>query len=131
MYDPVRIPARLTRRRVLVTLGFIVVALIGIVVTVIRTMPHPEPVDRLTLDELVLFVPDAADTELLAQFVRNRLANPETTPEAPAAAPAPACAVANTPHGWDGTQRENATTIVRVGVVLGVSEYGTVVALAT
>ena len=131
MYDPVRIPRKLTRRRVLVALFMIVLALIGIVVTVIRTMPHPQPVDRLTLDELRLFIPDAAQTEVLATIVRNRLAQPDATAGATPAATAPACVASDTPHTWDSTQRENARTIVQVGVVLGIPEYGVVVALAT
>jgi hypothetical protein len=109
----------------------IVLALIGIVVTVIRTMPHPQPVDRLTLDELRLFIPDAAQTEVLATIVRNRLAQPDATSGAAPAATAPACVASDTPHAWDSTQRENATTIVQVGVVLGIPEYGQVIALAT
>jgi hypothetical protein len=106
-------------------------ALIGIVVTVIRTMPHPPPADRLTLDELALFVPEAAQTELLAQVVRNRLANPDAAVGDPAAAQAPACVPPAAPHPWDTTQRENATTIVQVGVVLEVPEYGAIIAVAT
>jgi hypothetical protein len=131
MYEPVGIPPKLTRRRVLVTLCIIAAALIAIVVTVVRTMPHPPPTDRLTLDELRLFVPDAAQTELLATIVRQRLASSNPTPALPAEAPEAACEFPSTPHTWDSTQRENARTIVQVGVVLGIPEYGVVVALAT
>jgi hypothetical protein len=131
MYDPVGIPPRLTRRRVMVALCIGVVALIGIVVTVVRTMPHRSPPERLTLDELRLFIPDASQTELLATIVRNRLAQPDPTASAPAAEAAPACVAASTEHTWDSTQRGNATTIVQVGVVLSIPEYGAVVALAT
>jgi len=131
MYEPVRIPARLTRRRVMVGLVMIVVALIAIVVTVVRTMPHPPPADPLTLDELAMMIPDAAETELVAALVRARIADSYATPDPAAAATAPACVASSTQHAWDSTQRENATTIVQVGVALGVPERGEVVALAT
>lgn len=131
MYEPVRIRPRPTRRRMVVALGMTVAALIAIVVTVVRTMPHPPPADPLTLDELELIIPDAAHTEMLAAMVRSRIANPDGTVSASPAATAPACVASSTPHAWDGTQRENATTIVQVGVALAVPERGQVVALAT
>jgi hypothetical protein len=131
MYEPVRIPRRLTRRGKRVALVMTVAALIAIVVTVLRTMPHPPPADRLTLDELGLMVPDAAQTELVAAMVRARIAHPDATAGASAAATTPACVAASTPHPWDSTQRENATTIVQVGVALAVPERGEVIALAT
>ena len=132
MYEPVHIPRRLTRRGKLVALVVTVATLIAIVVTVVRTMPHPPPADPLTLDELALMmIPDAAQTELIAAMVRARIAHPDATPGASAAAPAPACVASSTPHTWDTTQRENATTIVQVGVALAVPARGEVVALAT
>jgi hypothetical protein len=130
MYDPVHIPLRLTRRRVVVALVVLVMALIGIVVTVVRTMPHPPPAQPLSLDELGMMIPDAAHTELVAAIVRARLAHPDAASASPAPA-ASACVPPSTPHTWDSAQRQNATTIVQVGVVLGVPERGEVVALAT
>ena len=108
----------------------IVVSLVAIVVTVVRTMPHPPPTDPLTLDELVLTIPDAAHTELLAATVRARIAQSGGTVGQSPAARAPACVAPSTPHAWDRTQRENATTIVQVGVALAVPQRGLVVALA-
>ena len=131
MYEPVRIPRRLTRRRGLVALVMTVATLIAIVVTVVRTMPHPPPADPLTLDELTMMIPDAAQTELVAAMVRARIAHPDATPAASAATTASACVASSTPHTWDSTQRENAATIVQVGVALAVPERGQVVALAT
>lgn len=131
MYEPVRIPRRLTRRGKLVALVMTVATLIAIVVTVVRTMPHPPPADPLTLDELKLMIPDAAQTELVAAMVRARIAHPDATPAASAATAASACVASSTPHTWDSTQRENAATIVQVGVALAVPERGQVVALAT
>ena len=131
MYEPVHIPRRLTRRGKWVALVLTVATLIAIVVTVVRTMPHPPPAEPLTLDELGLMIPDAAQTELVAAMVRARLAHPDATPGASAAATAPACVASSTPHTWDITQRENAATIVQVGVALAVPERGEVVALAT
>jgi hypothetical protein len=111
---------------------FMTVAALGaIVVTVLRTMPHPPPTDRLTLDELSLMIPDAGQTELVAAMVRARLAQPAATPVAAAAPAAPVCVVPDTPHPWDSAQRENATTIVQVGAVLAIPERGAVVAVAT
>jgi hypothetical protein len=128
MYEPVRIPRRLTRRGKRVRLVMTVAALIAIVVTVVRTMPHPPPADPLTLDQLqLMMIPDAAHTELVAAMVRARIAHPGATPAVPAAA----CVASSTPHTWDSAQRENATTIVQVGVVLAVPKRGQVVALAT
>jgi hypothetical protein len=131
MYEPVRIPRRLTRRGKWVALVMTVATLIAIVVTVVRTMPHPPPADPFTLDELGLIIPDAAETELVAAMVRTRIAQPAATPGASAAAAAPACVASSTPHTWDSTQRENAATIVQVGVALSIPERGEVVALAT
>ena len=130
MYEPVRIPRRLTRRGRWVAFVMVVVALVAIVVTVVRTMPHPPPADPLTLDELRMIIPDAAHTEMLAAMVRARIAQPHGTVSGSPAASAPACVASRTPHTWDGTQRENATTIVQVGVALAVPERGLVVALA-
>jgi hypothetical protein len=131
MYEPVRIPRRLTRRGKLVALVMTVATLVGIVVTVVRTMPHPPPADPLTLDDLALMIPNAAQTELIAAMVRARIAKPNATPGASATATAAACVASSTPHTWDTTQRGNAATIVQVGVALAVAERGEVVALAT
>jgi hypothetical protein len=131
MYEPVRVPRRLTRRRKWVAFVMIVMTLVAIVVTVVRTMPHPPPADRLTLDELRLIVPDAAHTEMLAAMVRARIAQPDGSVSASPAPIEPVCVAPSTPYAWDGTQRENATTIVQVGVALAVPERGLVVALAT
>lgn len=127
MYEPVHIPRKLSRRGKRVALVMTVATLVAIVVTVVRTMPHSPPVDPLTLDELQLLVPDAAQTELVAAIVRARLAQPDATPVAVAAA---VCVAPSTPHKWNREQRENATTIVRVGVALDFPERGQVVALA-
>jgi hypothetical protein len=74
MYEPARIPRRLTRRGKRVAFVMIVVTLVAIVVTVVRTMPDPPPADPLTLDELKMIIPDAAHTEMLAAMVRARIA---------------------------------------------------------
>jgi hypothetical protein len=130
MYEPVRIPHRFTRRRKLVALVMTVVAITAIGVIVVRTIPHPPPVDPLTLDQLEMIIPDAAQTELVAAMVRARIAQRHATPGASAAATGSACSASSTPHTWNSTQRENATTIVQVGVALGVPKRGEVVALA-
>jgi hypothetical protein len=131
MYEPVRVPRRLTRRGKWAVFFFVMMGLAGIVVTVLRTMPHPPPEDRLTLDELALIIPDAAHTEMLAAMVRARIAEADATASASPEPTAPACVAPSTPHEWDATQRENATTIVKVGVALAVPERGLIVALAT
>ena len=132
MYEPVRIPRRLTRRGKRVALVMTVASLIAIVVTVVRTMPHPPPADPLTLDQLeLMMIPDAAQTELVAATVKARLAHPDATPGVSPTAKAPACVASSTPHTWDSAQRENAATIVKVGVALAVPTRGEVVALAT
>jgi hypothetical protein len=131
MYEPVRLPRRLTRRGKMVAVVMTVATLVAIVVTVVLTMPHRRPADPLTLDELRLMVPDAAQTELVAAMVRARIAHPDATPAASAATTASACVASSTPHAWDSTQHENAATIVRVGVALAVPERGQVVALVT
>jgi hypothetical protein len=130
MYEPVHIPRRFTRRGKLVALVMTVATLIAIVVTVVRTMPHPPPADPLTLDELELMNPDAAQIALVAAIVRSRIAHPDATPGASPAATAPACVAPSTPHTWDSAQRANATTIVQVGVALAVPARGEVVAVA-
>jgi hypothetical protein len=130
MYEPVGRPRRLTRRGMVVALVMAAVVLTAIVVTVVRTMPHAPQEDPLTLEQLqLMMIPDAAQTELVVATVKARLAHPDATPGAPGAA-AP-CVAAKTPHTWDSTQRENATTIVRVGVALAIPTRGEVVAVAT
>jgi hypothetical protein len=131
MYEPVRIRRRLTRRGRWFAFVMTVAAFTGIVVTVLRTMPHPPPAERLSLDELGMLVPDAAQTELIAAMVRSRIAHPTATPDASPSPAAPACVAGDTPHPWDSAQRENAVTIVQVGVVLAIPERGQIVALAT
>jgi hypothetical protein len=122
--------ARPRRRRIWVTVVLVVALLAAIAVTVVRTMPHHPPAERLTLDDLALTMPDAAQTELIAAIVRARIANAGAT-SGPSARPAPVvCVVPRRPHRWDSTQRENATTIVQVGLALGISKRGLVVALA-
>jgi hypothetical protein len=130
MYDQ-GIPRRITRRGIWVALILTVVTLSGIVVTVLRTMPHRTPSERLTLDELGRLIPDAAQTELFAAMVRARIAQPGATVGASGGPAAAVCTAADTPNPWDSAQRENATTIVQVGVALGIPERGEVVALAT
>ncbi|HEX6869882.1 MAG TPA: hypothetical protein VF163_02185 [Micromonosporaceae bacterium] len=114
----------------LVALALTAAVLIAIVVTVVRTMPHPPPTEPITLDELKVIMPDAGQIELMAAIVRARIAQPNVAAKAPAAS-APACVAPRTPHTWDRTQRENATTIVKVGVALDIPQRGQVVALAT
>jgi hypothetical protein len=129
MYDPVGIPRRLTRRGVKVALIFLAVVLVAIVVTVVRTMPHPQEEDPLTLDQLqLMLIPDAAQTQLVAAQVKARLAQANASPGAAAAA---SCVASNPPNTWDGTQRANATTIYQVGVALAVPTRGEIVAVAT
>jgi hypothetical protein len=130
MYEPVRVPRRFTRRGKWMAFIMAVAAFVGIVVTVLRTMPHPPPADQLTLDEIAMMIPDAAETELVAAMVRSRIAQAKATPS-PAPAAAPACVAPDTPHPWDGVQRENAATIVQVGVALAIPERGAVIAIAT
>jgi hypothetical protein len=108
----------------------VVAALAAIVVTVVLTMPRDPLPERLTLDELAMMVPDAAETEALAAIVRLRIADAAANPRPSAAEPV-VCTAPSPPTAWDSTQRANATTIVQVGVALGISERGLVVALAT
>lgn len=128
MYDPVPIPwRRPSRRRIWFMVILAMVVFAAIVVTVVRTMPRHPPPERLTLDELAMLVPDAAQTEVFAALVRSRIAEAAANPEPPP----PACTAPSPPNFWDGTQRENAATIVQVGLALGMPERGLVIALAT
>jgi len=140
MYDPIGRPRRLTRRGVFVGLFLTAAIFTGIVVVVVRTMPHPQPVEQVSLDELQqMIVPDATQTALIAAMVRSRLAARRAATPSAGAAAAPAapgervalCAPPGTPHTWDAVQRENAGTIIQVGWALDVPERGQVVALAT
>ena len=132
MYDPVHVPwGRPSRRRIWVMVVLVVASLIAIAVTVVRTMPRHPPVEPLTLDELALMIPDAHQTQLVAAIVRAQIANAKATPKPSATAAPVVCLAPNPPHRWDSTQRDNATTIVQVGLALGISERGLVVALAT
>jgi hypothetical protein len=106
-------------------------AISALVVFVLRTMPHPPPTQQLTLDQLEAMLPNATQNELTVAIVRARLgqgygaAGPSAPPgRAAACAPSP-------PHQWNNTQRANATTIVQVGVALGLPTRGEVVAVAT
>src|SRR5688500_28628 len=101
MYGPVRIPRTLPPRGKLMALVTMLVAPVGVLVTVLRTMPHPPPADRLTLDELQPITPDAAHTEMLAAMVRARIAQSDVTASASPAATAPACTEPSTPYAWD------------------------------
>lgn len=132
MYEPVHLPrGRRSGRRIWVTVVLVVTSLTAIAVTVVRTMPHHPPAEPLTLDDLALMVPDAHQTELVAAIVRARIANARATPKPLATATLAVCLAPNPPHKWNRTQRDNATTIVQVGLALGISERGLVVALAT
>ena len=137
MFVPVHVPRRLPRhrprtrrqrrRRLWVALVTTVVVIVAIVVTVVRTMPHPAPVDPLTLDQLEMIIPDSAQTQLVAAEVRTRIA--QQHPAAGASKPT-VCSPVKTPHTWSRTQRQNATTIVQVGVAMGVPRRGEIDALA-
>jgi hypothetical protein len=105
-------------------------SLAAIAVTVVRTMPRNPPTEPFTLDELALMVPDAAQTEVVAALVRARIAAAATLRPSAPATPA-VCVAPRPPHTWNGTQRRNATTIVQVGLALGISKRGLVIALAT
>ena len=131
MYEPVGIPGRFSRRRIWTTVVLVFAALAAIVVTVVLTMPRQPLPERFTLDELALMVPNAADTELLAAIVRTRIAEAAASPSPSATAEPVVCEAPSPPYPWDSTQRENATTIVQVGLALGIPERGLVVALAT
>jgi hypothetical protein len=109
---------------------WVLVALAAIVVTVVLTMPRNELPEPLTLDELAMLVPDAAETEALAALVRTRIANAAASPGPPAAEPV-VCTAPSPPNVWDDAQRANATTIVQVGLALEIPQRGLVVALAT
>jgi hypothetical protein len=127
MYRPVHIPRRVIRRRLWAAFITSAVVLATIVVIVARTMPHPPPAEPLTLDQLQMIVPDAAQTQLVAASVRAHLAQPHAAAGGSAAA---SCSAPKTPHTWDNTQRGNATMIVQVGVALNIPKRGEIVALA-
>jgi hypothetical protein len=113
-----------------VTVVLVFASIAGIAVTVVQTMPHHPPTEPLTLDELALMVPDAAQTAVVAAMVRARIAAAATARPSATAAPA-ACVAPKTPHRWNRTQRDNAKTIVQVGLALDIPRRGLVVALAT
>src|SRR5690606_16243676 len=113
MYEPVHIPWRPSRRRIWFIVVVVLLLLAAGVVTVLKTMPREPLPERLTLDQLAMMVPDAAESEALAAIVRNRLAAAAAN-----ATPAPepvVCTAPTPPTAWDETQRANATTIVQVG----------------
>jgi hypothetical protein len=133
MYRPIHIRGRKrrrSRRRVWVTVVMIVASLAAGVVTVLRTMPHHPPAEPLTLDEIALMMPGAAQTEIVATIVRGQIAAKARLRSAAAAAVPAVCIAMSPPHKWDKTQRENATTIVQVGMALDIPKRGLVVALA-
>jgi hypothetical protein len=132
MYEPVHVRRRRrSRRRIWMTVFLVVVSLTAIAVTVVRTMPRHPPAERLTLDELAMVIPDAAQTQLVAAMVRIRIASASATPKPSATAAPVVCRAPSPPHTWDSTQRNNARTIIQVGLALGISKRGLVVALAT
>jgi hypothetical protein len=131
-FEPDRFPrGRRARRRIWVTFVLVVASLTAIVITAVRIIPHPPPVEPFTLDELAMLVPDAAQTELLATVVRQRIADARAAAKKRAAAGRVDCRTPKSSHTWNRTQRKNAATIVQVGMALGVSERGLIVALAT
>ena len=85
----------------------------------------------MTLDEFAMMIPDAAQTQLVAAMIRTRIASATATPKPSATAPPVPCVAPGTPHNWGTTQRDNATTIIKVGLALGIPQRGMVVALAT
>src|SRR5262245_38051394 len=132
VHEPDRFPrGRRWRRRIWGTFILVVAFLAAAAVIVVRTMPHQPPTKPFTLDELAMLVPNAAQTELLATVVRSRIADARAEAKQRAAAGRVDCRAPKTPHTWGRTQRDNATTIVQVGMALGISEYGLIVALAT
>jgi len=122
---------RRSRRRIWMTLFFIIASLAAITVTVVRYMPHPPPAQPLTLDDLAMMIPDAAHTQVVAAMVRARIAKAQASPRPSATAAPAACQATKSSRTWDDTQRSNATTIIQVGQALGISERGLIVALAT
>jgi len=132
VYEPDRFPrGRRARRRIWVTFALVVASLAAVVIVAVRTTPHRPPVEPFTLDDLALLVPDAAQTELLATVVRQRSADARAAAKKRAAAGRVNCRAARSAHAWNRTQRDYATTIVQVGMALGMPERGLVVALAT
>jgi hypothetical protein len=101
----------------------------GGVVVVWKTRPREPLPERLTLDQLAMMVPDAAESEALAAIVRSRLANLAANATLP---PEPVvCTAPTPPTQWNETQRANAKTIVEVGLALGIPERGLIIAVAT
>jgi len=129
MYEPVSIPRPLTRRRVGCMLVVLLLLVVGGVVVVWKTRPREPLPERLTLDQLAMMVPDAAESEALAAIVRSRLANLAANATLP---PEPVvCTAPTPPTQWNETQRANAKTIVEVGLALGIPERGLIIAVAT
>jgi hypothetical protein len=129
MYEPVSIRRRPTRRRFGCMAFVLLLLVVGGVITVWKTMPREPLPERLTLDELVMFVPDAAESEALAAIVRNRLAAMAANATPP---PEPVvCTAPEPPTAWNEEQRANAATIVQVGLALGIPERGLIIAVAT
>lgn len=129
MYEPVLIPRPLTRRRVGCMLVMLLLFVVGGAVVVWKTMPREPLPDRLSLDQLAMLVPDAAESEALAAIVRSRLAALQANATPP---PEPVvCTAPDTPTNWNETQRANAKTIVEVGLALGIPERGLIIAVAT
>jgi|KBSSwiStaDraftv2_1062776.scaffolds.fasta_scaffold468637_2 hypothetical protein len=138
MYEPVHVRRsmrgkrgrRARRRRRWMMVVLVVASLTALVVTVVKALPDRPPAERLTLNDLAMLMPDRAHTELIAAMVRAQIAKAKASPRPPATASGP-CLAPSTPHSWDSAQRENATTIVEVGLALGISQRGLIVALAT
>jgi hypothetical protein len=129
MYDPVSIPRPLTRRRLGCMMVVLLLLVVGGAVVVWKTMPREPLPERLTLDQLGMLVPDAAESEALAAIVRNRLATAAANATPP---PEPiVCTAPETPTAWNETQRGNATTIVQVGLALEIPKRGLIIAVAT
>lgn len=129
MYQPVHVRRRRrTGRRIWVTVVLVVASLTAITVGIVRAMPHHPPAEPPTLDDLAMLIPDAAETQLVAVMVRARIA--KALANAKPAAPV-GCRAPSPPHTWNSTQRTNALTIIQVGLAMGISRRGLVVALAT
>src|SRR5262245_48624005 len=124
MYEPVHIRRgrRSRRRRIWVTVVSVVASLTAITVAIVRAAPHHPPAEPLTLNDLAMMIPDAAHTQIVAAMVRSRIASAKASPRPSATAPPAPCVAPSPPHSWDSTQRDNATTIIQVGLALGISQ---------
>lgn len=129
MYEPAHVRRRrFPFLRILLTVLLLSACISGTVVAVMRALPKPPPTEPLTLDDLAMLIPDAAQTQIVAAMVKTRIATANASPKPAAKVP---CRAPTPPHTWGSTQRNNALTIVEVGLALGISRRGLVVALAT